>query len=187
VVFSNTLRYIADTSSRFSSLRANIVSFASCVRHGLLPNLLNSGNNSRYNCRDAPWWWLQSVQDYVTMAPNGTEIFKVDVRKLYRDDDAQADFSSTETITLGEVAQEGVQRHVNSIQFRERGAGPNLDKDMTPPGFDVHAGVDLHTGFVFGGSQHNCGTWMDKVGESSWSGNKGVPSTPRCVVMTRRV
>ena len=149
------------------------------MRHGLIPNLLGGGANPRYNCRDSPWWWLQSVQDYCHLAPNGYEILRADVRKIFRNEDAPADFDSNETSPLCEIVQAILQKHVNGIDFRERGAGSNLDRDMTPPGFNVRAGVDIQTGFVYGGSVHNCGTWMDKVGESSWAGNKGVPATPR--------
>lgn len=160
--------------------RETILAFGACLRHGLIPNLLSSGVSPRYNCRDATWWWLQSIQDYCKMT-RGTDILQSTLRKLFVSEEANHNPDHSNRLTLMEVIQEVMQSHVKGISFRERGAGPNLDKDMTPPGFDVSAGVHQDTGFVYGGNQWNCGTWMDKVGESAWAGNIGLPATPRWV------
>ena len=117
------------------------------------------------------------------MAPAGADILLSPVRKLFADDDAEVDFDSARQVSLVEVMQEALECHTRGISFRERGAGPGLDRDMTMAGFNVTAAVSQDTGFVYGGNASNCGTWMDKVGESVWAGNKGTPATPRSVTL----
>lgn len=73
-----------------------------------------------------------------------------------------------------------VQRHCQGIQFREWNAGVKIDAHMKDQGFNVQIHCDIEkTGFCFGGNKDNCGTWMDKMGSSAVTGNKGVPATPR--------
>ena len=49
----------------FNEAKEAILTFGSCLRHGLIPNLLDSCNNPRYNCRDACWWYIKAVKDYL--------------------------------------------------------------------------------------------------------------------------
>lgn len=38
--------------------RDTIMHFAKVMRHGLIPNLHDRGNNTRFNARDATWFFL---------------------------------------------------------------------------------------------------------------------------------
>ncbi|SPN96615.1 probable 4-alpha-glucanotransferase / amylo-1,6-glucosidase (glycogen-debranching enzyme) [Cephalotrichum gorgonifer] len=179
-----SLRGLFLCTGRYAEAREHIMAFASVMKHGLIPNLLGSGKLPRYNARDAVWFFLQNVQDYVRIVPDGIRLLeeKVERRFLpyddtwFASDDARA-YSAESTI--GDIVQEALQRHAEGIKFREHNAGPELDRQMSDEGFNVEIEVDWTNGFVFGGNQHNCGTWMDKMGESEKAGSKGVPGTPR--------
>jgi len=161
-------------TGRFSDARLLILAYAACVRHGLVPNLLDSGSRPRYNARDAVWWFLQAVQDYCSMAPEGLEFLLQPVTRLF-----YGDKRSVSTCSMGELLHEIMQRHASGIQFREWEAGTAIDDRMQDKGFDVDIQLNRSNGFLYGGSQLNCGTWMDKMGESTQAGNRGIPATPR--------
>jgi glycogen debranching enzyme len=178
------LRGLLIGCGRYDEAKEHIRGFASVVKHGMIPNLLSSGRLPRYNSRDSVWFFLQAIQDYVKMAPDGLAFLKESVprRFLPYDDtwfpwDDKRAYSVSSTIT--DVIQECLQRHAAGMHFREYNAGPEIDSQMKWEGFQLDIVTDPETGFVLGGSQSNCGTWMDKMGESEKAGSKGVPGTPR--------
>lgn len=113
---------------------------------------------------------LQNIQDYTLMAPDGLSILTESVKRRFPRDDTWVPWDSptaySYSSTVAEVIQEILQRHASGISFREYNAGPNLDMQMKDEGFQIDIYVDWKTGLIHGGNAHNCGTWMDKMGES---------------------
>jgi len=219
-----SLRGLSILTGQYDSARAHLIAFGSTVRHGLIPNLLDSGRGPRFNCRDAAWFWLYAIKEYVGHAPEGLDFLKAQVARRfppprkYRKDvngqpldghyalpvsksnmssgshegedawtdsyvEAHSDGNYIFYSTIEDLMFEVLERHAMGISFREHNAGHQLDSHMRDEGFNVQVSVHLDgpdaTGFVYGGNRWNCGTWMDKMGESQQAGTDGVPATPR--------
>merc|ERR1719153_1780863 len=168
-----SLRGMLLVTGRYLEARDIILGYAGTLRHGLIPNLLDGGKNARFNCRDAVWWWLRAILDYIEITDDGGKILKDPVERL----DPEEGCATTQP--LEDVVAEALSIHVAGLKFRERNAGVKIDEHMKDAGFNNEIGVDPVTGFVYGGNINNCGTWMDKMGSSDVAGNRGDPSSPR--------
>jgi glycogen debranching enzyme len=171
-------------TGRYADAKEHIFGFASVLKHGMVPNLLSGGKLPRYNSRDSIWWFLQNIQDYAKIVPDGLSVLQESVKRRFLPyDDTWFPHNDkraySKSSTVEDIIQEALQRHATGIEFREYDAGPNIDSQMKAEGFDIKIWTDWQTGLIFGGNQFNCGTWMDKMGESEKAGSKGVPGTPR--------
>lgn len=61
-------------NGHFQEAKDTIIKFAMVERHGLIPNLHDQGNNTRFNARDATWFFLQAIKDYILIVPDGHQI-----------------------------------------------------------------------------------------------------------------
>lgn len=167
-----------------------ILQFACSSRHGLIPNLLDAGNNSRFNSRDACWWFLKAIRDYCLFTKS-YDILQEDVEMQFlsefADDHLQQKQKNVRVVKkLHDVVQHIFQTHYEGIAYREWNAGSSIDWHMQNEGFNVLLKMDHETGFIVGGNQKNCLTWMDKMGSSAKAGNKGIPATSRYYNTTNR-
>ena len=90
-----------------------ILFFAKVYRHGLLPNLHDGGGNTRFNSRDAPWFFLQGIKDYCIISEEGLKFLDQKFELHFRDDDQfqHERKSSGRTLTILELIVEICQRH----------------------------------------------------------------------------
>lgn len=202
-----SLRGLLLLSGHSIQARAHILAFGSTLKHGLIPNLLDQGVRPRYNARDAAWWWLLAVAEYCRLSDEGNAFLGVKVARRFvpckryasgegygsdydigmenplADEYIEPSHPSTYSYsnTIAELCHEILDRHARGIRFREWNAGPNLDHAMSNDGFDIEIFTmwENDVGFVSGGSKLNCGTWMDKMGDSEKAKTKGFPATPR--------
>eukprot|EP01022_Parablepharisma_sp_SALTPOND_P008156 TRINITY_DN135298_c0_g1_i1.p1 TRINITY_DN135298_c0_g1~~TRINITY_DN135298_c0_g1_i1.p1 ORF type:complete len:1666 (-),score=190.28 TRINITY_DN135298_c0_g1_i1:86-5026(-) len=179
------LRGLLLIPKRFKEARDILLMFASVTRHGLIPNLHDRGNNTRFNARDATWFFMEALQEYVNHDTyHGGSIFQEKIELQFLDSNQAEHFRKVAAgekvmVTLAEIVQGIMQAHAQGIDFVEWNAGQKIDAHMTKDGFHVKIWLDPKTGFVHGGNKFNCGTWMDKLGSSDKAKNKGMPATPR--------
>ena len=68
------LRGLLITTGYEAEAKDIILYFAKVMRHGLIPNLHDGGNNTRFNARDATWFFLQAIKDFISITDNGIEL-----------------------------------------------------------------------------------------------------------------
>lgn len=141
--------------------RDTILYFAKVTRHGLIPNLHDTGKNTRFNARDATWFFLQSIKDYVNMSEEGTDFLDETFELIFHSDDhvehlnAVKENKPRRTMKISELIQHIIEKHARGIKFREWNAGIKIDEHMKDEGFEIKIKLDPTTGFIYGGNKYN--------------------------------
>lgn len=168
---------------RFAEAKTMLLMFASLLRHGQIPNIIDCGSKPRYNSRDTSFLFIASIKNYIA-STNDYNILREVVELVYCDDDTETHYRKKSRgekliLTLSDAIHHILQRHAEGISYTEYKAGPSLQAEMHYEGFKQRIELDPLSGFVYGGNEYNCGTWMDKIGCSVRGHNRGVPATPR--------
>ena len=165
----------------FSEAKHILKQFSSVLRHGLIPNLLGNGTICRYNSRDAVWFYLKSLLDYLEFS-NDYEFLKEKIEMKFKSNDLEENEKlkdEKKLMSIEEIIYDILNNHLNDIKFTEWNAGKKIDSQMEEEGFEIEIKFNEKNGFIYGGNEHNCGTWMDKMGSSVKAKNKGIPATAR--------
>ena len=112
------------------------------------PNLIEvwAYTISAYNV-DSYFFWLQAIQDYTKIVPNGRSLLKENVKRRFLPyDDTWFAYNDKRAYsissTIEDVIQEALQRHASGLEFREYDAGPNIDSQMQSEGFNISIKTD---------------------------------------------
>ena len=122
-----SLRGCLLVTGHFQEARDTLLVYANVVRHGLCPNLLDAANRPRYNARDATWFFMQAIQDYVAESPEGEEFLSAPVSLKWPVKDWDAELSDLEPQTISDLIHLIFSAHAKGIKFREWGAGRGPD------------------------------------------------------------
>lgn len=106
-----SLRGLFILTGRVDEARNIILAYAACLRHGLIPNLLDGGFKARFNCRDAVWWWLNCIKSYAQEVPQGHLILKESVSRIFPEDDSEPHALGQCVQPLEDVIHEALSKH----------------------------------------------------------------------------
>jgi len=175
-----SLRGLLIIPGLWKEAREIILHYGSYMRHGLIPNLLDP---PRYNCRDATFWFVKGIVDYINESSDFDILKqKVEMKFLSSEKDKNDQLKGQRMIrdqTLIDILQEIMERHAWGIKFTEWNSDKNIDEHMSEEGFNIDLWPDWTNGFIYGGNKYNCLTWMDKMGSSTKALNAGLPGSSR--------